>query len=126
LAEVAQDWPSATVLLADDNPVDQELTPRALTGGVFRCELQIVSDGRRAARFPRREGRFTDPYSALRPEVLLPHWNRPKREPDVVSSYKLGCSSFIQKPLGEFEFVTAIEQLGDYCFKLVLLPGTTV
>ena len=43
-------------------------------------------------------------------------------ERDVVRCYKLGCNSFIHKPVEIHDFIEVVRQLGHYWFKLVVLP----
>ena len=43
-------------------------------------------------------------------------------ENDVVRCYELGAASYITKPVDMQQFVTAINQIGEYWFSLVRLP----
>ena len=45
-----------------------------------------------------------------------------RHEEDVLRSYKLGCNSFVRKPLEMRDFLVALEQLKAYWLKLVVLP----
>ena len=144
---------SATVLLAEDNPADQNLTRRALARGVIQCDLRVVSNGEEAMDYLLQREKFTDPVACPRPDLILLDLNMPRldgrqvlermkadsnldtipvivlttsrQEEDVVRSYRLGCNSFIQKPIQVQEFVAALEQLGAYWLKLVVLPTHT-
>ena len=144
---------AATVLLAEDNPADQNLTRRALDRGVIHCDLRVVSNGEEAMDYLLQRKKFTDPAACPRPDLLLLDLNMPRlngrqvleqmkadpnldiipvvvlttsrQEEDVVRSYKLGCNSFIQKPIEVRDFVAALEHLGTYWLKLVVLPTHT-
>ena len=144
---------AATVLLAEDNPADQNLTRRALARGVIHCDLRVVSNGEEAMDYLLQREQFADPAACPRPDLILLDLNMPRldgrqvlermradpnldtipvvvlttsrHEEDVVRSYKLGCNSFIQKPIGVQAFVAALEQLGAYWLKLVVLPPHT-
>ncbi len=141
---------AATVLLAEDNPADQNLTRRALGRGVIECDLRVVSDGAETMDYLLHRGRFTDHESSPRPDLTLLDLNMPKlsgmkvlegiradamldtipvvilttsqHEQDVVRGYKLGCRSFVKKPVEVADFVAALKQLGSYWLKLVVLP----
>ncbi len=141
---------AATVLLAEDNPADQNLTRRALDRGVIRCDLRVVSNGEEAMDYLLQREQFADRAACPRPDLILLDLNMPRldgrqvlermradpnldtipvvvlttsrQEEDVVRSYKLGCNSFIQKPIQIQDFVAALEQLGAYWLKLVVLP----
>jgi len=114
------------------------------------CELRVVSDGEEALDYLHGEGRYAEPGLAPRPDLVLLDLNMPKlsgrevlkrmkadgrldtipvvvlttsyHEEDITCSYKLGCSSFINKPVDIGEFVAALRQVGDYWFNLVVLP----
>jgi CheY-like chemotaxis protein len=140
----------ATILLAEDNPAEQHLARRALSKGVMRCDLRTVSDGEEAMDYLLRRDQYEDPIAAPRPDLVLLDLNMPKldgrqvleqmksdpaintipvvvlttstHEQDVVRSYELGCNSFINKPVDVHAFLEALEQLGSYWLKLVVLP----
>jgi CheY-like chemotaxis protein len=140
----------ATILLVEDDPGDQELTRRALQQEVIRTDLRIVSDGKEALDYLRREGAFVDPVDAPRPDLILLDLNMPRidgrqvlervredprisripvvalttsdEEEDVVRSYALGCKSYIKKPVEVENFISAIRELQHYWFELVTLP----
>ncbi len=140
---------TANVLLVEDDPGDQELVCRALRKGMIGINLSIVSDGVAALEFMRHEGEYS-PETAPTPDLVILDLNMPKvdgrqvlermraderlkripvvvlttskHEQDVVTSYNLGCNSFITKPVDPIKFVEAIAELGHYWFKLVTLP----
>lgn len=143
----------AVVLLVEDDPGDQELTRRALQEDVIRVDLRIVEDGEEAIAYLRREGRYAEPHAAPRPDLILLDLNLPKKdgravlqsvradpsigfipivvlttsdqEADILRSYKLGCNSYITKPVDMQKFFTTIRDLGAYWFELVTLPRDT-
>jgi CheY-like chemotaxis protein len=141
----------AVVLLAEDDPGDQELTRRALQEDVVRTTLYVVSDGEEAMDFLLRRGDYDNPAAAPRPDLLLLDLNMPKldgrqvlqqirrdeglrrlpvvvlttskQEEDIIRSYELGCNSFITKPVGVEAFMRTVRELGSYWFELVTLPS---
>ncbi|MFG0264463.1 MAG: response regulator [Rhodopirellula sp. JB055] len=140
----------AIVLMAEDNPAECRLAERALCQGVLRCNLQIVPDGEVALDYLHRRGKFADPTLSPTPDLVLLDLNMPKidgrqeladikRDPilkqipivilttskaeqDVIQSYALGCNSFLSKPVDVTGFIEVLKSLGDYWFKLVVLP----
>lgn len=142
------------ILLAEDDPGDQELTRRALQGDVFRSDLRIVGDGEELLDYLFRRGKYEQPESSPRPDLILLDLNMPKlngrealqelkkdaklslipivvlttsqQETDIVRSYDLGCSSYIQKPVDIDQFIDAVRMLGNYWFDIVTLPPTEV
>lgn len=65
------------VLLIDDDPGDHELTRRALSGGPPDVDLRIVSDGREALEYLRREGRYAGKEDVPAPDLVLLDLNMP-------------------------------------------------
>ena len=138
------------VLLVEDDPGDQELTRRALEEDVVLTDLRIVNDGQEAMEYLERRGRYHDPDSSPRPDLILLDLNMPRldgkrvlerirdnpdlsripvivlttsgAEEDVVRGYDLGCKSFIQKPVEIDKFIMTIRGLHHYWFELVTLP----
>ena len=139
-----------TILLAEDDPGDQELTRRALQVDAVRTDLRIVEDGEEALEYLRREGAYADPDVSPRPDLMLLDLNMPRmngrellkilkddpdlgripvcvlttseQEADILRSYDLGCNSYIQKPVEMDQFVSAVQKLGQYWFDVVTLP----
>lgn len=141
-----------TILLVEDDPGDQELTRRALSGDSMNADLRIVDDGEAALDYLKRDGAYADPESAPRPDLILLDLNMPRmngrellkhlkacgdlgripvvvlttseQEADILRSYDLGCNSYIQKPVEMSQFVKEVRQLGHYWFDVVTLPTT--
>lgn len=141
----------AAILLVEDDPADQELARRALTGDVLDTDLRIVSDGSEAMDYLYRQGSYADPASSPRPDLILLDLNMPRMdgrqvlarvrhdpdlrripvvvlttssdEDDVSRSYDLGCNSYITKPLEMDGFHDCMRGLGAYWFRLAKLPS---
>jgi len=141
---------AAVILLAEDDRGDQELTRRALEQGKIRNELRVVEDGEEALAYLYRRGKYKDPATSPRPDLLLLDLNLPRvdgrqvlekvrsdsrlrrmavvvlttsrQEEDVLRSYELGCNSFITKPVGMDQFIKVIQALEEYWFQIVVLP----
>jgi len=140
----------AVILLAEDDRGDQELTRRALEEGKIRNDLRIVEDGEEALAYLHRRGKYKDPATSPRPDLLLLDLNLPRvdgrevlervradsklrrmavvvlttsrQEEDILRSYELGCNSFITKPVGMEQFIRVIHALEEYWFQIVVLP----
>ena len=140
----------AIILLAEDDPGDQELTRRAFEDGLIRNELYIVDNGEQALDYLFRRGDYADPASSPRPDLFLLDLNMPrvdgrevlekikaspdlakitviilttsKHEEDILRSYDLGVSSFITKPIDFHEFFDTVQTLQKYWFQIVVLP----
>lgn len=144
----------AVILLAEDDPGDQELTRRALEDDVIRVDLRIVSDGEEALDYLRHRGAYAAAASAPRPDLILLDLNMPRlngrevlqhlkhspdlcripvvvlttsqQEADIVSTYDLGCNSYVQKPVDIDQFIDVVRKMGNYWFEIVTLPKTEV
>lgn len=140
----------AVILLVEDDPGDQELTLRAFEESKLKNELHIVEDGEEAINYLLRQGKYVDPASSPKPDLILLDLNLPKmdgrqvlerirhepelrrmavvvlttsrQEQDIIRSYDLGCNSFITKPVDMVQFAKVIESLEQYWFQIVLLP----
>ncbi len=137
-----------TILIADDDPDDREMTREALTMNQLRNPLQFVEDGDavidylndhvvagRAAslpglilldlNMPKRDGRETtaaikaDPRFRHIPVVIL---TTSKADEDIFRSYEVGASSYITKPVTFDALLTVIGTLGKYWLEVVELP----
>jgi CheY-like chemotaxis protein len=152
LSQLEQANRPVTILLADDDADDRELTRDALQDAHLANEMKCVIDGQDLMDYLRREGRYADPaVDAPRPGIILLDLNMPKKdgrealreikadehlrripvvvlttskdEEDVVRSYDLGVSSFITKPVTFGGLVEAMSTWTRYWFELVELPN---
>ena len=126
------------------------MTRRALAQSRIRNELYIVEDGEEALDYLLRRGRYQDPDSSPKPDLMLLDLNMPKmdgkqllqqmradpslrripvvalttseQENDIIRTYDLGANSYIVKPVDMDQFVNAIKVLKDYWFQIVVLP----
>jgi two-component system response regulator len=137
----------ADILLADDNEDDIELMRIGLRRARFAMHLHAVHDGEECMAFLRRQGRFAD---APTPDLLLLDLNMPRMDgrevlaaisqdetlrhlpvivlttstirEDVLTAYRLSCSSYIVKPIDFQQFVAVVQAIVDYWFSVVVLP----
>ena len=141
------------ILLVEDDRGSQELTRRALDEGKIRNDLRIVEDGEEALAYLFRRGKYKDPATSPRPDLLLLDLNLPRvdgrevleqiradsklrrmavvvlttsrQEEDILRSYELGCNSFITKPVDITQFMQVIQALERYWLQIVVLPPKT-
>ena len=140
----------AVVLLVEDDLADQELTRRALVEDMIRVDLRIVNSGGEALDYLRRDGKYSDPADAPRPDLILLDLNLPgisgrevleeirsdsalrhlvviilttsEEQSDIARAYGMNCHSFVTKPVNVTRFISVIRELGRYWFELVTLP----
>lgn len=126
------------------------MTRRALEQSRIRNELYIVEDGEEALDYLFRRGRYENPASSPKPDLMLLDLNMPKmdgkqllkqmradptlrripvvalttsrQESDIIRTYDLGANSYIVKPVDMDQFINAIKVLKDYWFQIVVLP----
>lgn len=130
-----------TVLLAEDNPRDAELTLEALRENNLANDIIWVQDGEMVMNYLRKEGEFADRNPGL-PAVVILDLKMPKmdgietlaairsneklksipvvmltssqQEEDLVKSYDLGVNAYVVKPVDLADFMEAIKQLGMF------------
>ncbi len=140
-----------TILLADDDEEDRELTREALQDSRLANEMKFVVDGQDLLDYLRKQGRWAAPeVDAPRPGIILLDLNMPKLdgrealaeikadpslrripvvilttskdEADVLASYDLGVSSFITKPVTFGGLLEVMRTWTRYWFEIVELP----
>jgi len=138
------------ILLVEDNPDHAELTLKALKDGNLLNAICWVKDGEEALDFLYRRGRYADPTTAPRPELILLDIRLPKvdghevlrrikadealraipvvmlttseREDEICQSYKAGANSFVSKPVRFADFVEKVRSVKLYWVLTSLLP----
>lgn len=141
-----------TILMADDDEEDRDLTGEALAQAHLANEVRFVSDGQELIDYLRHQGPYAGGAAdAPVPGIILLDLNMPKKdgrealqeiksdptlrkipvvvlttsrdEEDVIRSYDLGVSSFITKPVTFSSLVEVMAAWGRYWFEIVELPG---
>jgi CheY-like chemotaxis protein len=130
-----------SILLAEDNPNDAELTLAAFAEHNLANEVFVVSDGEEALDYLYQRGRYKERASG-NPAVILLDLKMPKvdglevlrtikqddnlkkipvvmltssrEEPDLLRSYQLGVNAYVVKPVDFHEFVNAVKELGAF------------
>ncbi len=148
---MSNEAPQAIILLAEDDPGDQELTRKALELSRTANKLYIVEDGEEALDFLKHRGKYGREEPAPRPDLILLDLNMPKIDgrqvlgrlrsdpelstipivvlttsclaDDVLQTYRLGASTFIQKPLGFKDFLDVVRVICQYWFQTAMLPN---
>ena len=144
-----------TILLADDDEEDRELARDALQNSRLANQMKFVVDGQDLLDYLRHQGRWADPeMDAPRPGIILLDLNMPKKdgrealaeikadeslrripivvlttskdEIDVLSTYDLGVSSFITKPVTFGGLVEVMRTWTQYWFEIVQIPNGEV
>lgn len=135
-----------TILLVEDTRDDEELTLMALKKANLTQDITVLRDGAEALEYLLGEGAEQRPLPAVvfldlkLPKIdgldVLKSLKQDKRtqllpvviltssdmEEDVKEAYRLGCSSFIQKPIDFHKFTEDIGLLGRYWTCLNILP----
>jgi CheY-like chemotaxis protein len=141
-----------TILMADDDEEDCELTREALQDARLANQMKFVHDGQELVDYLKRGGQYADPsVNAPRPGIILLDLNMPKKdgrealaeiksdedlrripvvvlttskdEEDVLRTYDLGASSFITKPVTFAALVEVMANWRRYWFEIVELPN---
>jgi CheY-like chemotaxis protein len=138
-----------TILLAEDNPKDVELTLEALSEENLANHIITVKDGVEAMDYLRCEGKFKQ-RNRGNPAVLLLDIKMPRmdgievlkairsdsklkmlpvvmltssrEESDLINSYKLGVNAYVVKPVDFKNFMHAVKQTGVFWALLNELP----
>jgi CheY-like chemotaxis protein len=138
-----------TILLADDNQNDIDLTKMALSESKLANSIEVVKDGVEVMEYLRLQGKFngrkpgnpivilldlkmprmdgievlkeikSDPDLKTIPVVMV---SSSRQESDLVQSYKLGVNAYVVKPVDFGQFVSVIKQLGTFWAVLNELP----
>src|SRR6185312_13764096 len=69
-----------TILMADDDPDDRELTREAFEESRLANDLRFVEDGVELLDYLKRRGKYEDPASSPRPGLILLDLNMPKKD----------------------------------------------
>jgi CheY-like chemotaxis protein len=140
-----------TILMADDDEEDRQMTREALTAAHLSNQIKFVRDGQELMDYLRGDAGYSQQCDApVRPGIILLDLNMPKKdgrealaeikadeelrqipvivlttsrdEEDVVRSYELGVNSFITKPVTFASLVEVMGTWGRYWFEIVELP----
>lgn len=139
-----------TILMADDDDEDCQLTKEAWEENRLVNELRFVRDGEELLAYLQRRGKYSDPDVSPVPGIILLDLNMPKKdgreslreikaspdlrripvvvlttskaEEDIIRSYDLGANSYITKPVTFDGLVEVVQQLEEYWFAVVELP----
>jgi CheY-like chemotaxis protein len=138
-----------TILLVDDNPDDRELALLAFEAIGIVNQVKVARDGIEALDYLLNASNGKDLSKQL-PSLVLLDLKLPKvdglevlrrlrthestkhlpvvvlttstEDQDLVESYKLGCNSYIRKPVDFDEFQEVVRQLGMYWLLLNQSP----
>ncbi len=138
-----------TILLAEDNPQDVELTIEALKEHKLANHVVVVHDGAEVLEYLNYEGRFSDRQQG-NPVILLLDIKMPRmdgievleairsneklkmlpvvmltssrQEPDLKKCYALGVNAYVVKPVNFKDFVDAVKHIGIFWAVLNELP----
>jgi CheY-like chemotaxis protein len=138
------------ILLVEDNPADQKLTIHALREHNVVNEIVLARNGVEALDYLFGTGQYAGRDTSQMPTLVLLDLNMPKidglevlrrlrsdertkllpvvvltsskEEQDLVNSYRLGCNSYIRKPVDFEQFAQSVQQLKLYWLVLNKTP----
>jgi CheY-like chemotaxis protein len=130
-----------TILFAEDNPRDVELTLEALADHNLANNVIVVKDGVETMDYLRRKGKYKQRKPG-NPAVLLLDIKMPRmdgievlrairndnklkmlpvvmltssrEEQDLINSYELGVNAYVVKPVDFKDFIEAVRQVGIF------------
>ncbi|HEY3727723.1 MAG TPA: response regulator [Solirubrobacteraceae bacterium] len=140
-----------TILMADDDEDDRELTRDALQNPRLAKEMKFVDDGQELIDYLRLQGPYAEgSREAPRPGIILLDLNMPRKdgrealaeikadkalraipvvvlttskdEQDVTRTYALGANSYITKPVSHTGLIDVMRSFTKYWLEVVELP----
>jgi CheY-like chemotaxis protein len=139
-----------TILMADDDADDCEMTRDAFAANHLANDLRFVSDGVELMDYLKRRGKYAAAGAAPMPGLILLDLNMPKKdgrealeeikadpklreipvvvlttskeEEDIHRSYQLHANSYITKPVTFESLIALVATLGKYWMEIVELP----
>ncbi len=139
-----------TILMADDDADDRQMTKEAFEECHLVNDLRFVEDGEELMDYLYRRGKYADPASSPRPGLILLDLNMPRKdgrealeeikndprlrtirvvvlttskaEEDIVRTYNLSAASYITKPVTFEGLLDVIKTMGKYWLEIVELP----
>lgn len=143
-----------TIVLADDDPDDRQLTEEAFSENRLVNQLHCVEDGEQLMDYLHRRGQYQQLREEALPGLILLDLNMPRKdgrealkeikadpslrripivilttskaEEDIIRSYDLGVNSYVTKPVTFKSLVELVKVLGRYWFEVVELPPKEV
>jgi CheY-like chemotaxis protein len=140
-----------TILMADDDADDRQMTKEAFEESHLNNDLRFVEDGVELLDYLKRRGKYSNPFSAPWPGLILLDLNMPKKdgrealreikadprlksirvvvlttskaEEDIFRIYDLSAASYITKPVTFAALIEVVRTLGKYWLEIVELPG---
>ncbi len=140
-----------SILMVEDNKHDIVATRRAWKKHNITNPLDIVHDGMECLDYLFRRGLYSEPGSAMKPDLLLLDLKMPKldgfgvlkevrsseqfhtlpvvilttslEDEDRVKSYDLGVNAYIRKPLGFENFSEAINMINLFWELAIVAQG---
>ena len=138
------------ILMADDDPDDRLLAREAFEESRLKNDLYFVEDGMELMDYLYRKGKFIEAGKSPKPGLILLDLNMPRKdgrealqeiksdetlrripivvlttsdaEEDIISSYELGVSAYIRKPVTFEGLIAVIKSIGKYYVEIVELP----
>jgi CheY-like chemotaxis protein len=139
-----------TILMADDDPDDRQMTKEAFDESYLANDLRFVHDGEELMDYLHRRGKYADPAASPRPGLILLDLNMPKKdgrealqeikgdpklrairvvvlttskaEEDILRTYNLSAASYITKPVTFEGLLDVVRTMGKYWLEIVELP----
>jgi two-component system response regulator len=141
-----------TILMADDDEDDRDLTRDALEDADYVDQMDFVADGQDLIDYLRQSGPYGSPENAERPRpsIILLDLNMPRMDgrealaalksdealrripvvvlttshddQDVRHAYDLGANSYITKPVTGSKLESVLGRLTEYWSQIVTLP----
>src|SRR5439155_14432523 len=136
-----------TILMADDDADDRQLTKEAFEESRLANDLRFVEDGEELLDYLKRRGKYSDPANSPRPGLILLDLNMPRKDgrealaeikanPDlsqipvvVMTASKadedfwrasdLGADMYLVKPVTFEVLVNVVRSLGRYWIEIV-------
>ncbi len=136
-----------TLLLVEDNPADVAMTKMTLEKIELPHNLHVARDGEQALEFLKRRASYS---AAPRPDLTLLDLNLPGKDGrevlaeiksdealkdipvvvlttsdtdrDIVQSYRLHANSYVTKPMGIDQWLSAFQSIRDFWFQTAKLP----